>query len=585
MKLGQYELLGRIAVGGMAEIYRGRAVGEEGFEKLVAIKRILPHFARDTRFVTMLVTEARIHASLSHRNIVQIHDLGISEDGEYFIVLEYVDGRDLGALLAVLHKTASPGGRTLRPSDAVGLYIAAELAEGVHFAHELCGADGQPLGLIHRDISPTNVLVSYAAEVKLSDFGLAKRRADQSVVGSIKGKLAYMAPEQARRSTLDRRSDIFSMGAVLFELLTGRRLREITDEIKGWEYVASGAMPSPRSVRPDLPPVLEQLLARALAVDPQDRFADALSFGQAARAALDQVPRAPTSEAAELQGLMRALLPPGSPRQQVEPSKVIRLVSEFIHVDGLPGVRSTPRPRNVPPPLPPGLPVPQKPLNVPPSAPSWFSGPSRTPTRAPSGDKLIVPPRPTGQQMGAQTGPTPLPTPLMALGSDPTPAPPHVHLAPGIEQTPPPKKRGTALLIGLLLVLSGAAAVVHLVYVPLPMLRKWPLPARLEVTSRPIGAQAYVDGQPVTGVTPSQIYVRRDRREHAVEFRKEGYQTTTRTVRYDHTEKMQVTALLETESRPAFEPLPAPPRSDAGSVQRSLLGTAGDAGATPPSHP
>src|SRR5256885_1635519 len=146
MRFGQYEILGRIAVGGMAEVYRGRAVGDEGFEKPVAIKRILPPFAGDARFVSMLVTEARIHASLSHKNIVQIHDLGLSEEGEYFIVLEYVDGRDLGALLDMLSRTPSPSGRTLRLSDAVALYVMIELGEGTHFAHDLRGPEGQPLG-------------------------------------------------------------------------------------------------------------------------------------------------------------------------------------------------------------------------------------------------------------------------------------------------------------------------------------------------------------------------------------------------------------------------------------------------------
>src|SRR5207244_9372920 len=137
MKFGQYELLERSAMGGMAEVYKGRVVGVEGFEKLVAIKRILPDFSEDERFVTMLLTEARIHSSLSHKNIVQIHDLGISEEGEYFIVLEYVDGRDLGALLEMLSRTSSPNRRTLRLSDGVALYIIIELGEGVHFAPEL----------------------------------------------------------------------------------------------------------------------------------------------------------------------------------------------------------------------------------------------------------------------------------------------------------------------------------------------------------------------------------------------------------------------------------------------------------------
>ncbi len=327
MKFGQYELLDRIAVGGMAEVYRGRALGEEGFVKQVAIKRILPGYARDARFISMLVTEARIQAQLSHRNIVQIQDLGVSEEGEYFIVLEFVDGRDLAALLDGLQNEAHETGRTARLPDAVALHVAIELGEGMHYAHEMVGPDGQPLGMVHRDVSPSNVLVSYAGEVKLSDFGLAKRRTDQSVVASLKGKLAYMSPEQARRVKLDRRSDIFSLGAVLFELVTGRRLRDIQDEGTGWQQVASGLVPPARGVRPDMPPVLDRLLAGALAPDPRDRFANAGEFVVAARAALDLVPRGRTGEATELAEYLSRLIPPGSPRTSADPSKVIRLVS------------------------------------------------------------------------------------------------------------------------------------------------------------------------------------------------------------------------------------------------------------------
>ena len=171
MKFGQYELLERIAVGGMAEVYRGRVAGAEGFEKLVAIKRVLPEFARDERFISMLLTEARIHSALSHRNIVQIHDLGISEDGEYFIVLEYVEGHDLRAVM----EAATALG--VQIPDSLALHIAYELAQALHFAHELKDAEGHPLGIVHRDVSPSNVLLSNSGEVKLSDFGIAKRPA------------------------------------------------------------------------------------------------------------------------------------------------------------------------------------------------------------------------------------------------------------------------------------------------------------------------------------------------------------------------------------------------------------------------
>src|SRR5512137_1041825 len=242
-RLGHYELFERFAVGAMAELYLGRARGEEGFEKLVVIKRILPRLADDMRFVQMLQQEARIHASLSHKNIVQIHDLGISAEGEYFIVLEYVDGRDLGTLMEY-YLRGSPSRLAQRLDDAVSLYVMAEVAEGVHFAHDLRGADGQPLGLVHRDISPGNILLSYAGEVKLSDFGVAKRRTDSSVVTSLKGELGYISPEQARGAATDRRSDIFSLGAVAFELFTGNPLRHLTGTPDDYLKAASGIVSS-----------------------------------------------------------------------------------------------------------------------------------------------------------------------------------------------------------------------------------------------------------------------------------------------------------------------------------------------------
>ena len=321
MKFGQYELLEQIAVGGMSEVFKGRVVAAEGFEKLVAIKRILPDLAEDERFVKMLLTEARIHSALSHRNIVQIHDLGISEDGEYFIVLEYVEGYDLRVIMEQIN-----GSGEIIP-EALSLHIAAEIAQGLNFAHELRGPDGQALGLIHRDVTPSNVLISFAGEVKLSDFGLAKRRHDRSVVGSLKGNLAYMSPEQANQAQLDRRTDIFSLGAILFELLTGKRLREITDEVAGWSQVASGVVPSARQMRPDLPAAVEALLDRALAADPAARFPDAATFGAAIRNVLGDLSVA--VGASDLAALLSVVTPPRRARTlMMDRSKVIRLGPE-----------------------------------------------------------------------------------------------------------------------------------------------------------------------------------------------------------------------------------------------------------------
>ena len=332
MKFGQYELLERIAIGGMAEVYRGRVAGAEGFEKLVAIKRVLPEFARDERFISMLLTEARIHSALSHRNIVQIHDLGISEDGEYFIVLEYVEGHDLRAVIEAATKLE------VQIPDAIALHIADELAQALHFAHELKDAQGHALGIIHRDVSPSNVLLSNSGEVKLSDFGIAKRQQDHSVVGALKGNLVYMSPEQARKATVDRRTDVFSLGAVLFEMVTGQKLREITNEVDGWRDVASGKIRSVREARPDIPQAFQALLDRALASDPANRFPDAASFGAAIRelAREDGTP----AGANDIKELLEVLDPPRHARSPVERSKVIRLGPEFK----VPAMPPAPRP-------------------------------------------------------------------------------------------------------------------------------------------------------------------------------------------------------------------------------------------------
>jgi serine/threonine protein kinase len=396
MKFGQYELLEQIAVGGMSEVFKGRVVAAEGFEKLVAIKRILPDLAEDERFVKMLLTEARIHSALSHRNIVQIHDLGISESGEYFIVLEFVEGYDLRIIMEQIH-----GAGEIIP-EALSLHIAAEIAQGLNFAHELRGPDGQPLGLIHRDVTPSNVLISFAGEVKLSDFGLAKRRHDRSVVGSLKGNLAYMSPEQANQAQLDRRTDIFSLGAILFELLTGKRLREITDEVAGWSQVASGVVPSARKMRPDLPAAVEHLLDRALASDPAKRFPDAATFGAEIRNVLADLSVAVGSS--DLAALLGVINPPRRPRALLtERSKVIRLGPEAEALKEAFAAPATPAPVAI---APPGRIVKVADPGPTPPAQRNFT-PARTPARSITPALTAAPRSVTPAQTAAQRSRTP----------------------------------------------------------------------------------------------------------------------------------------------------------------------------------
>ena len=534
MRFGQYELFDRFAVGDMAELYMGRALGEEGFEKPVAIKRILPHLAADERFVRMLLTEACIHASLSHKNIVQIHDLGMSLEGEHFIVLEYVDGRDLGELLAALRKSSSPDGLPKRLDDAVALYIMGELCEGVHFAHELRGPDGQPTGLIHRDISPDNVLLSYAGEVKLSDFGAAKRRTDDSQVSSLKGNLAYMSPEQARGAALDRRSDIYSMGAVLFELLTGYPLRDSSNQAETWRQVASGLVFSPQQRRPDLPPQLARLIADSLAPDPRDRFPDARAFAEACRRALDLVPRSPSGEATELKLLLHTLVPPGRVARPRPASKVIRLAADLWADETAPESE----------------------------IPLQGDVPKRAGTAAQRATGGLTPAGKSPRPSLASAQGTVLVAPPQLINRRPTLPTLFGVAAAGATSglTPVTRRRGlwAPVLVVLLCVFAASAVLVHLVVVPLPVAAVWFRPATLLIQSQPAGAEVVLDGTRLPTPTPARVQVKRDLAVHSLDLRKDGFLPVSHAIRYDRAVDLTFTVRLDPGPQPAAIPAPNP---------------------------
>ncbi len=216
---GKYWLLERINVGGMAEVFMAKTFGVEGFERLVAVKRILPNIAEDTEFIQMFVDEAKIAVQLTHANIVQVFDLGKVADS-YYIAMEFVHGRDLRALFDRCRHEGEP------MSVAQACFIVMKVCEGLDYAHNKRDAQGTELHLVHRDVSPQNILVSYDGELKLVDFGIAKAagKASKTQAGILKGKFGYMSPEQVRGLPIDRRSDIFSLGIILYELLTGERL-------------------------------------------------------------------------------------------------------------------------------------------------------------------------------------------------------------------------------------------------------------------------------------------------------------------------------------------------------------------------
>jgi serine/threonine protein kinase len=268
--VGRYELIHRLGHGGMAAVYLGRATGRAGFEKLVAVKVIHPHLAAEQEFVDMFLDEARIAARLHHPHVVEIHDLG-DDDGVLFMVMEYVEGETLAALLRQLRKL----GERL-PLSAV-LQVVADACEGLSAAHDLTDADGRPMHLVHRDVSPHNLLVSMDGRVKVVDFGIAKAtgRRSSTRTGQLRGKLAYMSPEQAGGATIDHRTDLFALGAVLWELLVGERLFTAETESETLARVTACEVPDVRERRSGLPDGVAALVERSLARKPEARFATA----------------------------------------------------------------------------------------------------------------------------------------------------------------------------------------------------------------------------------------------------------------------------------------------------------------------
>ena len=272
-QFGPYRLVRQIAVGGMAEIHLAKTKGIAGFEKYVALKMIHPNFAEDEQFIQMLVDEAKIAVQLTHGNIAQTFDLGRVGD-TYYITMEYVDGADLYKIL----RRGSEQDVEM-PLD-VCAYVAKEVASALDHAHRKRDHLGKPLGIVHRDVSPQNVLVSYAGEIKLVDFGIAKAtmKVRQTAVGVIKGKYYYMSPEQAWGSKLDHRSDIFSAGIVLYEMITGQMLYLEEDLHKLLDMARTADIAPPTRLRKAIPPQLERIVMHALAREPGDRYQTAGDF-------------------------------------------------------------------------------------------------------------------------------------------------------------------------------------------------------------------------------------------------------------------------------------------------------------------
>ena len=272
----RYNLIERLEAGGMAEVFLAEATSVQGFKKRVAIKRVLPHLASHTNFIGMFLDEARLGARLTHANIVSVFDIGKS-DNSFFIVMEFVDGTNLKKIMETLRLKRQPF-----PLKDV-IYIAMEACRGLSYAHELVDDDGNLVELVHRDVSPPNILISKRGEVKVTDFGLAKARTqlERTDPGVVKGKFSYLSPEVANGQSIDARADIFALGVCVWEMLSGRRLFLGDTDYDTVQAVSNADIPSLVGDHPEVDPQFEAMLMKSLARKPDDRFHTAREFGDA----------------------------------------------------------------------------------------------------------------------------------------------------------------------------------------------------------------------------------------------------------------------------------------------------------------
>jgi len=275
-RLGRYEVLARLASGGMAAVYVGRALGVAGFERLFAVKVLHPHLAHEQEFITMFLDEARLAARIRHPNVVPTIDISDTQDAGYYLVMDYIEGDHFGALLQRAYKLGT------RLPAPIAMRIMVDALEGLAAAHALTDESGRRINLVHRDVSPHNIMVSTDGIARITDFGVAKAEVRLSTTrqGQFKGKLAYMAPEHASTGDADQRSDLFSVAIILWECLTGRRLFRAENQAATLNKICIEPIPMPSSVDPALE-AFDTVLARGLARDPEERYQNAEEFAEA----------------------------------------------------------------------------------------------------------------------------------------------------------------------------------------------------------------------------------------------------------------------------------------------------------------
>jgi len=303
-RLGRYDIIGELATGGMAQILLAKPSEPGGFKRLVVLKRILPHLADDKAFIQMFHDEARIVGTLDHPNVVQVHELEEGSDG-MFMVMEFLDGESMFGLMRRLTRLKT------QISHDLAIHLVAEACSGLHAAHEMRDDQDRPLDLVHRDISPHNLFVTYSGKLKVIDFGIAKteNRITRTETGQLKGKFEYMSPEQCAAQPVDRRADVYALGIVLYELVTGRRLFKRANELLTIRAVTEQPIIPPSELNPDCSPELEAVTMRALAREPEDRFESCAKMRRALLRVLREEHRSPKLPEDQLLELMQELFP------------------------------------------------------------------------------------------------------------------------------------------------------------------------------------------------------------------------------------------------------------------------------------
>ncbi len=508
MPFGKYELIDRIAAGGMAEIFKARYAPAPGVTKQVVIKKILPHYAANKAFIAMFINEARIAIGLSHGNIAQVFDFG-DIDGDYFLAMELVDGPPLSKVL----KRAKALGIHRLPIEFAS-FIATEVLKGLHYAHTRLDEQGRPLKIVHRDVSPQNVLISFEGQIKLVDFGISRARnagRDQAESKGVKGKYAYFAPEQARNKEIDARTDVSSAGIVLYEMLTG----ELPYQGSMYDVmtrIAKGDFPRPRERNPELPVELERIVLKAMALEKTDRYQTAEAFQHDLSTFLSA--QYPSFNSSQLSNLLQLLFE----EELVREGRPVKLPREFV--ERVARWKKTPNP-------------------VDHDDAGWVDESDPEPDgEAPT--EMAHMGQPSDEDDHVETRPLQLP-PTVSLGDVPAVRAPRPARSPAaIRKTI--AFGVAAALFGFL----GVFLVIKLTH------------GTIDIHSTPLGAMVVIDGQRLAQATPVQIPNLRSGRAYRVEVSSPGFLTWVNDVPLKGGQHLEIDAQLQSLSRAAQPPRPPP---------------------------